>query len=537
MKYILRINLPSFVKDLVLITCYKRLKCLYYHLFFKNTKRTKKNNGLNIIIFSGIGDMYITPLEILIYHALRFKGHNVKYLINNSSRLNELVNSKIYERREAVQLLSETYKNAKKFLKSANVEYVEVEFNEDILNALNINKLSENEILNFIYDSINFGAIVKQTLFKFYKTLDLREFDLEVARSYLLLSLGNYLYLKDQNTYQKVDLLLCSHGIYSTWGALIQYCKNSRIKFACYDRAKSNFTFNFAVNRPAPDWTFDSAWLRYKDRALTPNEDGLVEKYLEDRISHKGDVFVYNTKFKVENLNDLRSLLGISKGALVITFFCNLVWDAANVSRDIAFDSFLDCIYQTAVAMSEREDICLLIRPHPAEKVIGTEQTYESIIRRKFRDNFPANLKIVPANEEINSFSIIELTDIAIVNTSTIGIELAIAAKPVILVSETHYRGKGFTYDICSRGMYFETLDSLINKKDLRKNQVQLAKKYFYMMMFLYQHKVPLHFYKNQFMGYGSSSFSQLCGEFGVLSLIEKLCDLDALDTIDWTSS
>ena len=106
-------------------------------------------------------------------------------------------------------------------------------------------------------------------------------------------------------------------------------------------------------------------------------------------------------------------------------------------------------------------------------------------------------LQFIEPEMAVNSFSVIDISDIGVVNTSTVGLEFALLGKPIILISETHYRNKGFTYDVNSKENYFSTLSNLILKTDLKEKSETLAEKYFYMMMFKYQHQVPLYYESN----------------------------------------
>lgn len=97
----------------------------------------------------------------------------------------------------------------------------------------------------------------------------------------------------------------------------------------------------------------------------------------------------------------------------------------------------------------------MLLHKYPAEKVLGTQETYANLIRWSKIPSLPENCTIIEASEAINSFSIIDLSDIEVCHTSTVGLEFAISGKPVIMVSETHYRVKGFTYDVGNPEVYF----------------------------------------------------------------------------------
>ena len=132
-------------------------------------------------------------------------------------------------------------------------------------------------------------------------------------------------------------------------------------------------------------------------------------------------------------------------------------------------------------------------------------------------------------------FSVIELSDIGVVNTSTIGLEMAIEGKPIILISETHYRNKGFTYDAEDENHFFELINEiLVNGYKLPK-QIELAKKYFYIMMFEHQHKMPFQISSlNRFDGYGKSNFEELKNDVGEKFnlIIDRICADDFNDFV-----
>ena len=207
------------------------------------------------------------------------------------------------------------------------------------------------------------------------------------------------------------------------------------IPFVCYDRAKMKNHCNFNLNRPSPDWDISEAWERLSDYQLSKIESSQVSKYLEERELQKGDVYAYNFTAKADNLTRLKAELSIQPGSKV-TVFTNLIWDAANVSRDIAFASPLDCIQQLIKRYENRNDIHIPVRPHPAEVVLGTSERYEELILDAFNRNLPNNVTIIGHELTVNSFSVLDITDIGVIHTSTVGLELALEDKPTILISK-----------------------------------------------------------------------------------------------------
>jgi len=103
----------------------------------------------------------------------------------------------------------------------------------------------------------------------------------------------------------------------------------------------------------------------------------------------------------------------------------------------------------------------------------------------------------------VNTYDIVEITDLGLVYTTTVGMEMAMSGLPVIVVGNTHYRGKGFTLDPSSWDGYFELLNRvLVDPGSHRPSQTQVdqAWNYAYRFFFEYPHPFPwhlVHFWKD----------------------------------------
>jgi hypothetical protein len=496
-----------------------------------------KFNDRSIIIFAGIGHMYISPFEILMYHLLRKKGFEVKYLIYNKDiPVNEVITQTVIKKIGRKNFWNKSVDNATKLLSSSNVKYEFINYNNDIfkLNKIEIPDTLD-KVLSFNYDGINFGEIIKGSLYRYYKSLTFGDDVFEVAIDNLKVSLSNYSHIKKIKETAKIDLVLMSHGIYTTWEPIVEFCKLNNINFICYDRAKTKNNINLNINQNSPNWDFSNAWNRYKNKELNSFENNLVDTYLKERELQKGDVFSYNFSKKELDIGSLKNRLGIKNDIKIITIFTNLIWDAANVSRDIAFKDPLECIIKTIEYYKSNNKVQIVIRSHPAEKVLGTHERYSDLVKAHFNSNLPENVTIIEPEDSINSFSIIEMSSIGVVNTSTVGLEFAIEGKPIILISDTNYRNKGFTFDVKNEKEYFSTLDSQLEEISLKKNQIKLARKYFYIMMFLYQCKIPVKYVNGVFDGYQFDSLDSIINDPSIKNIMNTINNIDSKsDFINW---
>jgi hypothetical protein len=461
----------------------------YLKSFFRNVDYVKGQK--RILMYVGIGAMHLTPFEILLYHLFRSRDFEVDYYIYGSDvAINEVITKARFETEGSGEFWMRSFQGGVRKLRAANVDYKLITRCSDVDNIMHNNARSLDEILSFNFDGIPFGKIVEGSLFRFYKALTFDSSAAKYAREFLATALTNYFQVKMLLQRNQYEAILFSHGIYCTWQPVVELLTRRGIDYVCYDRGKTRGYINVNFNNPSPVWDISIAWERYLQRELLDSELAQVDKYLHERILQKGDVYAYNFGEKAENMKVVRSTLGIKDGAKVICIFTNLAWDAANVSRDVAFHSPLDCITQTINHFRGREDVYILIRTHPAEKVLGTAVSYAEMILELFPE-LPPNVRIVGPDLNINSFTILELANIGVVHTSTVGLEMAIEGKPVILISETHFRNKGFTFDATSSSDYFQILESQLLTTQLKERQVALAKKYFYLMMFKYQQQAP----------------------------------------------
>ena len=482
-----------------------------------------KPNGRRILQYVGIGSMYLTPTEILLYHLFRSHGFEVDYLVYGPTiPINEVITREREQKQGKDKFWNKSCADGERMLRAAGVDFQMIPVSDQAVTT--VAELSDlDAVLGYHLDGIDFGDIVLGTMYRYFKSLTFGENAESVARRMLTTSLSNYFCVKQRCETNDYDFVAFSHGIYVTWQPVVAYCQQNNVDFVCYDRAKTKDHVNFNVNQPSPDWSFDSAWKRYADQELTPDETKQVHQYLADRVLQKGDVYAYNFSDRAVNVDQEKQRLGIPLNRKCISIFTNLIWDAANISREVAFPSAIECVIATIEHYRDRDDIQIVVRSHPAEKVLGTKERYAGLVEAHFGENMPENVTLISPEDNVNSFSVIDMTDVGVVNTSTVGLEIAMLGKPIILISETHYRGKGFTIDVESRDHYFQELESALQQPQISIDKQKLAEKYFFMMMFLYQHKMPTQYSDGNFDSYSVDRFDRLPDTDSLVRIVRTL--------------
>jgi hypothetical protein len=105
--------------------------------------------------------------------------------------------------------------------------------------------------------------------------------------------------------------------------------------------------------------------------------------------------------------------------------------------------------------------------------------------------------------EKINTYDIMEIASLGLAYTTTVGLEMAMRGVPVITAADTHYRGRGFTFDPASWEDYFNRLDGILSDLPghrLSSDQIETAWNYAYRFFFEYPLDFPwrlMHFWKD----------------------------------------
>lgn len=293
------------------------------------------------------------------------------------------------------------------------------------------------------------------------------------------LQLGNF--LANLNP----DRVIMSHGIYSTWGPARETLNAANIPVLTYGKGKKKSTIKFNWTTSADWWDVSEEWEKKQSVPLTDQQESQIDEYLSSRRSHKADSMVYNFG-EEESEQETIKKLGLNPDLPIYTAFTNVLWDAASAQREIAFDNPIQWIFETIAWFKEQPDKQLIVKIHPAEKVIGTQQPFAKLIQEEF-SVLPSNIRIIEPHEKTNSWSIAKITTLGLVHTSTVGMELPLEGTPVAVVSRTHFRDRGFTIDVESKAKYFELLADFDLQSVDRELFAVLAKRYAYLLFERYQ--------------------------------------------------
>lgn len=188
-----------------------------------------------------------------------------------------------------------------------------------------------------------------------------------------------------------------------------------------------------------------------------------------------------------------RAMLGLDSRPVVL-LATNVIGDSLTLGRQVFSDSMTEWLERTVAYFAARPYVQFVARIHPGEMITKGPSVGDVVCR--VLPELPENIHLVPADAKINTYDLIEIADLGLVYTTTVGMEMAMSGAPVIVVGKTHYRGKGFTLDPGSWEGYFDLLDRALAAPGQYRptgQQVESAWNYAYRFFFEYPHAFPWH--------------------------------------------
>ena len=234
-----------------------------------------------------------------------------------------------------------------------------------------------------------------------------------------------------------------------------------------------------ARDTPAAHYELGDAWRRWEDVPLTQAENTELDTYLADREHGRRSVVHYQ-------FDDSGGRARRRRPGRTAVLFTNITWDSAVIGREDAFAGIHAWLDAAVDVFASRPDDRLVIRVHPAEVRLPGKPSREPL-GEYLRDRYPSlpsNVSVVDAADPQSSYPLMAACDVGLVYTSTVGLELALRAKPVLVAGRTHYGDKGFTTAATSTEQFAATLGAMLDDPSAVCIDVERARRYAYLFFF-----------------------------------------------------
>ena len=233
-------------------------------------------------------------------------------------------------------------------------------------------------------------------------------------------------------------------------------------------------------------------WERLQSAPWSPAQEQLVV----DRItSHYMSGAWYNrqqlqTDKRIMSSAEVRSMLRVRPDRKVAVIFAHILYDATFFYGESLYTDYEQWLIETVRGAIANPELDWVVKVHPVNvwrsRMDGEpmEQIEAQVLRREFGE-LPAHVSLMPANTEINTYSLFGSIDFGLTVRGTIGMELPCFGVPVVTAGTGRYSGHGFTIDPESREAYQEALSRLHEQSPINDEQQRRARQYAFGSFFL----------------------------------------------------
>ncbi len=300
----------------------------------------------------------------------------------------------------------------------------------------------------------------------------------------------------------KPDVIVLPNGTILEFGVLYQVARYLSIPTVTYEFGEQRDRIWLAQNAEVMRQDTAGLWHVRQDQPLSQEQLAQVRKLFDSR--QRASLFENFARrwqgVPSEGGAQVRQTLGLDQRPIVL-LATNVIGDSLTLGRQVFSDSMTEWLERTVHYFATRPDVQLVVRIHPGELI--TKGPSVADVVHTALPSIPENIHLVPADAQVNTYDLVEIADLGLVYTTTVGMEMAMSGVPVIVVGNTHYRGKGFSLDPSSWDGYFELLTHVLadpGSYRLSQARVDQAWNYAYRFFFEYPHPFPwhlVHFWKD----------------------------------------
>jgi hypothetical protein len=303
------------------------------------------------------------------------------------------------------------------------------------------------------------------------------------------------------------EILVVFNGRMAPTRVALEVATKFGVRTVCHERGLEREYIQFFENAGCLDITKNILiWNKWSKIPLNTFEIAKVNQW------HKNRVVGRNFNFKSFNsYDDLGKLQHIALEANKKNW---KIWSLFTSSTDeliseknvfySSFDSQAEWILSTIEFAREQNNLILFIKVHPntAGKNAVGNNVGEFNFFNELKNNLPQNVVLIMPEDEVSTYSLIEVTDLGFCSVSTVSIELACEGVPVIASHNSQFTLLDSIEYIHDKHQYHELLNQrLFSNTSPDKLNIKInAFRYIYSNYY----RIQLHFPLNQMPNYST---------------------------------
>lgn len=198
------------------------------------------------------------------------------------------------------------------------------------------------------------------------------------------------------------------------------------------------------------------------------------------------------TQFKTRIMSsaEVRNRLDLEGGRKTAVIFPHILWDGTFFYGRDLFDSYEEWFVETVRAACENTRVNWAIKVHPGNIVKSIRDGFmgepsELKVLRERIGRLPKHVRVVGADSDISTFSLLGVTDYCVTVRGTVGIEAATLGIPVLTAGTGRYDRKGFTVDSSTREEYLHRIRHIDDIPSPSPGDRDLAERFAYAIFLL----------------------------------------------------
>ncbi len=218
---------------------------------------------------------------------------------------------------------------------------------------------------------------------------------------------------------------------------------------------------------------FADFWRMWGSVPLTRDSLEKTLQWLRNRRYANGlSWFAFNAPL-VGNAS-IRSTLNLSPEKRLMALFTSSTDETAgDPELEGPFESQNEWVRSVVAWVKERNDVELLIRVHP--HLAGNTGLGKAVDEYNFylalKSALPTNIRIIMPDESLNSYALMIEADVCLSFGSTVGIEMALLGKPVVLGARAFYENGAHILTVRSRESLPQILEKSLESFPVRERQ------------------------------------------------------------------
>lgn len=292
----------------------------------------------------------------------------------------------------------------------------------------------------------------------------------------------------------KPDVVLIPNGLILEMGIVFRVARHLGIDAVTYEfndqREQIWIAQNSSIMRQETDYLVEA-------RCSQPMTDEMFERVADLENARRGARVWGKSKrlwqyVSSQGAAETRKQLRLDDRPVVM-LAANVLGDSLTLGRDIFASSMTEWITKTVQYFAKRTDVQLVIRVHPGERLVPQAKSMGTVVKEALPE-IPSHIHVIGALDPINTYDLIEIADVGLAYTTTVGLETAMNGRPVISCGQTHYRGRGITLDPSTWDEYYAMLENVLSDvpaHQLNEKQIEFAWNYAYRFFFEYPHPFP----------------------------------------------